>query len=251
MTPINLLLPEKVGFSRNGAELLRDIFDSENNFQTPKPETLIKYLIDKVSDKSSIILDSFAGSGTTAHAVLDLNKEDGGNRKFILVECENYADSITAERVRRVIKGVTTAKDEKLKNGLGGSFTFCELGLAMEIEKILTGELLPNYENLASYVFYTSTGQSLEKPAKSNANFFVGETDLYEIYMIYKPDLAFLRSNESALNDEKVEIIKSRSASKKTKLVFATAKFMGQKELDESGITFCQLPYAIHKIATK
>lgn len=251
MTPINFLSPEKVGFSRNGAELLREIFDNDNNFQTPKPETLIKYLIGKVSDKSSIILDSFAGSGTTAHAVLDLNKEDGGNRKFILVECEDYADSITAERVRRVIKGVPTAKDEKLKNGLGGSFTFCELGQAMEIEKMLTGESLPSYENLASYVFYTSTGKSLESPAKSRSDFFVGETDLFEIYLIYKPDLAFLRSNESALNFEKVETIKSRSASKKTKLVFATAKFMGQKELNESQITFCQLPYSIHKIAGK
>jgi len=54
--------------------------------------------------KNGLVLDSFAGSGTTAHAVLALNKEDGGNRKFILVECEDYADSITAERLRRVIK---------------------------------------------------------------------------------------------------------------------------------------------------
>lgn len=221
-------------------------------FDNPKNKSPIIELIRlSGAGNDDIILDSFAGSGTTAHAVLDLNREDGGNRKFILIECENYADSITAERVRRVIKGVPTAKDEKIKNGLGGSFTFCELGQAMEIEKMLTGESLPAYENLASYVFYTSTGKSLEKPAKSNPDFFVGETDLYEIYLIYKPDLAFLRGNESALNFDKVEIIKSRSASKKTKLVFATAKFMGQKELAESGISFCQLPYAIHKIAGK
>lgn len=58
------------------------------------------------ADKDAIILDSFAGSGTTAQVVLELNKEDGGNRKFILVECEDYADNITAEHVRRVIKGV-------------------------------------------------------------------------------------------------------------------------------------------------
>ena len=75
--------------------------------------------------QDSIILDSFAGSGTTAHAVLALNKEDGGNRKFILVECEDYADSITAERVRRVINGVPGARDAALREGLGGSFTYC------------------------------------------------------------------------------------------------------------------------------
>ena len=60
---------------------------------------------------NDLVLDSFAGSGTTAHAVLLLNKGDGGNRKFILLECEDYADTITAERVRRVIKGVPEAKD--------------------------------------------------------------------------------------------------------------------------------------------
>ena len=69
-------------------------------------------------------LDSFAGSGTTAHAVLAQNREDGGNRRFILVECEGYADSITAERVRRVIKGVPGAKDDALKAGLGGTFSY-------------------------------------------------------------------------------------------------------------------------------
>ena len=66
--------------------------------------------------------------GTTAQAVLALNKEDGGNRKFILIECEDYVDTITAERVRRVINGVTDATDATLREGLGGSFTYCTLG---------------------------------------------------------------------------------------------------------------------------
>jgi len=106
-------------------------------FEYPKPVDLIKHLLRIASDKTSIILDSFAGSGTTAHAVLELNKEDGGNRKFILIECEDYADSITAERVRRVIKGVPDAKDEKLREGLGGSFSYFELGDPIETEGIL------------------------------------------------------------------------------------------------------------------
>ena len=97
-------------------------------FNNPKPHTLIDRILRIATGPNDIILDSFAGSGTTAHAVLALNKEDGGNRKFILVECEDYADSITAERVRRVIRGVPTAKDKALQEGLGGSFTYCELG---------------------------------------------------------------------------------------------------------------------------
>ncbi|MBF0559666.1 MAG: site-specific DNA-methyltransferase [Nitrospirae bacterium] len=215
-------------------------------FNFPKPVDLIKEYV-SLCPKDSIILDSFAGSGTTAHAVLALNKEDGGNRKFILVEMEDYADSVTAERVRRVIKGVPTAKDEKLRAGLGGSFTFCELGKEISIEKILTGESLPDYSSLAKYVFYTATGKSLDKNVKETPDYFVGETDLYEVYLIYKPDIAFLRGSDSALNDIKLKVIADRH-SKKEKLVFATAKYMGQKELSTQNITFCQLPYAIHKV---
>ena len=198
-------------------------------------------------DGELIVLDSFAGSGTTAHAVLDLNKNDGGNRKFILVEMDDYADTTTAERVRRVINGVPTAKDERLKKGLGGSFTFCTLGKEISIEKIITGESLPDYGSLAKYVFYTATGHSLDGTPKDRLDFFVGETDLYEVFLIYKPDVAFLRGNESALNDTKLKAIAARGG-KKEKLVFATAKYMGQKDLSSFNITFCQLPYAIHKV---
>ena len=98
---------------------------------------------------NDIILDSFAGSGTTAHAVLALNKEDGGNRKFILIECEDYADTITAERVRRVINGVPDASNTSLREGLGGSFTYCTLGEPIEVEAMLTGEGLPEFSALA------------------------------------------------------------------------------------------------------
>ena len=246
----SLLSYKDYGHTDEAKKNIKEIFYDfeEIPFQTPKPTKLIKNLLILGCSKDGIVLDSFSGSGTTAHAVLDLNKEDGGNRKFILVEMENYADTITAERVRRVIKGVPTAKDEKLKTGLGGSFTFCELGKEISIEKIITGESLPDYSALAKYVFYTATGKSLTTEAKEKHDYFIGETDLYEVYLIYKPDIAFLRSNDSALNDIKLKTIASRN-SKKEKLVFATAKYMGQKELSEQNISFCQLPYAIHKVA--
>ncbi len=112
---LNLLIYK--GSLESAKNELEEIGFERELFDTPKPSILIKHLLSIASDKSSIILDSFAGSGTTTHAVLDLNKEDGGNRKFVLVECEDYADTITAERVRRVIKGVPNAKDEKLREG--------------------------------------------------------------------------------------------------------------------------------------
>lgn len=95
----------EVGHTDEAKKELKNIFGGIVPFDTPKPTRLIERVMKIATDKDSIILDSFAGSGTTAHAVLDLNKKDGGNRKFILIEMMDYADTITAERVKRVIKG--------------------------------------------------------------------------------------------------------------------------------------------------
>lgn len=84
---------------------LKRIFEDAVPFDTPKPSALIRRILEIATDETSVVLDAFAGSGTTAHAVLDLNKKDGGNRKFILIEMMDYAETITAERVRRVITG--------------------------------------------------------------------------------------------------------------------------------------------------
>ncbi|PIZ30016.1 MAG: hypothetical protein COY40_05580 [Alphaproteobacteria bacterium CG_4_10_14_0_8_um_filter_53_9] len=220
----------------------------EKLFEYPKPLGLIDKILRISTSGDDLILDSFAGSGTTAHAVLALNKEDGGNRKFILVECEDYADKVTAERVRRVIKGVPNAKDAALKEGLGGSFTYCDLGEDISIENLLKGNNLPSFDELAAYAFYTATGQTLAK-VQHGADYLIGETDKYRVHLVYKPDLAFMRGNESALNMPLARsIAKAREDSKKTALVFASQKFMGQKELTEMGIVFCQLPYALHRI---
>lgn len=87
-----------------GTRELKNIFEKAS-FDFPKPLSLIEQIVEIASNEDSIILDSFAGSATTAHAVLNLNKADGGNRKFVCIEMMNYADTITAERVKRVIKG--------------------------------------------------------------------------------------------------------------------------------------------------
>ena len=209
-------------------------------------------------DKNAIVLDSFAGSGTTAHAVLDLNKEDGGNRKFILVQCDEYdpntkkqiniTDKITAERVRRIIKGVSGAKDEKLKKGLGGSFTYCTLGEEINKENLIKGKSLPSYDTLARYVYYTATGETLTT-LEENQNFYVGKTK-YDtaIFVIYKPSKKFLMSSDSALNlTRKVSVLKIMEINKcKKAYVFATACFLPQEDL--KNIKFCQIPFAIHRI---
>ena len=93
-----------VGSSRGAKAEIKKIFGSAV-FDTPKPLGLVRRVVEVATEHNSIVLDSFAGSGTTGHAVLEANKRDGGNRRLILVEMEDYADRLTAERVRRVIDG--------------------------------------------------------------------------------------------------------------------------------------------------
>ncbi len=297
---------EFAGHTDEAKKEVREILGGKGvDFFTPKPLRLLTKILDIAIDEESIVLDSFAGTGTTAHAVLKANKADGGNRKFILVECEDYADKLTAERVRRAIKGYKfkgkqkeelysekitwsnfqkkqkdiLAHIESIENlqagdydkitkqikggvlkvtgereitektpGLGGSFTYCELGEPIDIESLLTGKDLPAFNALAQYVFYTATGQSLDKVAKPGVDGFIGETDLFRLHLFYQPDKSWLRSNEAALNADKVEAINKANKSRKRSIVFAVAKFMSQKELTKQGIEFCQLPYAVHRI---
>ena len=135
VVPLTIWPYEEVGHTDSARKLIKDLFYDRNEpFDNPKSVGLVDRILRLSTGPKDIILDSFAGSGTTAHAVLALNKEDGGNRKFILIECEDYADTTTAERVRRVIKGIPDARDKSLKEGLGGSFTYCELGEPIDID---------------------------------------------------------------------------------------------------------------------
>jgi adenine-specific DNA-methyltransferase len=243
--PTTIWFREDVGDNQEARQSLKDIFSEVDfPFENPKPFSLIEQVLRIATDKDSIILDSFAGSGTTAHAVLDLNNEDGGNRKFILVECEDYADSITAERVRRVIRGVKGAKDEKLREGLGGSFSFFELGDAIDLKGILSGKSLPSYQELARYVYYTATGEEFVEKRVDQKSSFIGESRNFEVYLIYKPDIAFLKT--AALNTKFAEGLGLFKG--KRRLVFAPANFLDASYLAKYSIDFCQLPYEIYRI---
>ena len=171
-------------------------------FDFPKPSKFIQFLIEQVSNSKDIILDSFAGSGTTAHAVLNLNKQDGGNRKFILIEMEDYAETITAERVKRVINGYGD------KEGTGGSFDYFELGQPLFIEEGVLNELV-GIEKIRAYIWYTETHTSYESgftelkdlqdkgnvvttnsgnPANPDSDFFLGKHNDTAYYFNYEPD---------------------------------------------------------------
>ena len=242
--PDTYLRPEDVGFNKDGTGELSEIFESGGVFSQPKPTKLIRFLIGLLRDPDSIVLDSFAGSGTTAHAVLALNREDGGNRRFILVECEDYADTITAERVRRVIKGNPSAKDEDLKSGLGGSFSYFELGRPMRQETLLDGTNLPSYGKLASYIFFTATGEEFLPELVRREEWFIGSSRLYDVFLIYEPKVEELKNMALTLD---VARSLPPSQGNRNRLVFAPTKYLDRDFLHQFRITFQQLPFQIYE----
>ena len=248
--PKSVFYKPEYGSRAGGQMLARILPDQSGQFPYPKAVALLTDIVRIGAPGSSdIILDSFAGSGTTAHAVLALNQEDGGNRKFILVECEDYADSITAERVRRVIGGVAGARDKSLRDGLGGSFTYCTLGPPIDVETMLTGEHLPAYSELAAYLLHTSSGIAVgaDALAAQNDDGLFYEDDRARYYLLYRPDIPWLQSNEGMLNGERAQRISAARAAGKRAIIFGPGKYIGQRDLTTLGVTFVQLPYEMHQ----
>ena len=239
---------DEVGTTTHGTKLVNTILGA-GIFPNPKPITLLHRILFFASGKNSIILDSFAGSGTTAHAVLALNKQDGGNRKFILVECEEYADRITAERVRRVIKGVPTAKDENLQHGLGGDFTYCALGSALEMDRLLSGKDLPNFRALGALLFHIATNEVIDTARIDESAGYLGASTQYHLWLIYKPDVSFLQSDDSALTLSKAREY-AAAYDDKPHLVFAPARFVSDEILRTENIPviYQPLPWALYRI---
>ena len=234
-----------VGNTQGAKRELVSILDfdrSEDVFNTVKPTALVKRILQIATDKDSIVLDSFAGSGTTAQAVLALNKEDGGNRRFVLVECEDYVDTLTAERVRRVAKGVPGAKDKNLAAGLGATFSYFKLGRPMRRESMLKKSGLPAYERLAGYIFFTATGEEFETERVNRDAWFIGTSTLWDVFLIYDTDIDALKNLALTL-----DIAQKLPDSGRKRLVFAPTKYMDAELLHQHRILFSQLPFEIYE----
>src|SRR5262249_48970506 len=145
---------------------------------------------------------------------------------------EDICERITAERVRRVIKGVPEAKDENLRAGLGGTFSYFRLGKELRKQAILDGKDLPSYEALAGYVFFTATGDEFEPKKMNREKWFIGTSGERDVFMIYEPDIEKLK--DMALNLDLARSIAKQS--KRRKLVFAPTKYLDQDYLERLGI---------------
>ncbi len=196
-------------------------------FSFPKPTTLIKYLISIFNSKEFYILDSFAGSGTTAHSVLDLNKEDGGNRKFILVEMEDYANTITTERVKRVINGY--GEDKKAVEGTGGDFTYYELGDSLFLDNGFLNESV-GLDKIHQYVWYSETKEPYNKEKE---NYLLGAKNDTAYYFYYQKD------SITTLDESFLRTIKTKA---NQYIIYADNCLLPQNIIDKYNIVFKKIP---------
>lgn len=228
--------------TEKGQTLLSRIFP-DRVFPSPKPIALVEKVLQIANDENAIVLDCFGGSGTTGHAVLAQNKADSGKRRFILIEFGDYADTVTAERIRRVIRGIPKSDDEALRAGTGGTFSYFDIGDSLAVEDLLAGKKLPTYAEMGRYVYYSATAHEFDGKKISEKEFYVGSDAGRDVFLIYKPDPAYLRS--AALTLDIARALKSKPG--RRKIVFAPTKYLDQEQLDELGIDFAQLPYDLYK----
>ena len=204
-------------------------------FDFPKPVTLIEYLFKFYSDKDSIILDSFAGSGTTAHAVLNMNKQDGGNRTFILVEMEDYADTTTAERVKRVISGYGEGKNAV--EGTGGGFSFYELGEPLLLDAEHLNEAV-GVEKIREYVWFMETKRPFVSVPNDNP-FYLGSNNHVDYYFYYEPETVTVLD---------YDFLTTLSGKADGTVIYADRCALSEEQLTDLNIVFKKIPRDIARL---
>jgi DNA modification methylase len=227
---------------RIGTNEIKALFPNDTRpFDFPKPTGLIEELLSFTTGGDDLILDSFAGSGTTGQAVLQLNQADGQNRRFILVEMkESSAKEITSERVRRVTRGYTNAKSEE-QPGLGGGFRYCQLGEPLFDE---SGEIRKSvsFTDLARHVWFTETGEPLPKE-RVRRNPLLGDYRGTGIYLLYNGILAD-KSPEGG-NVLTRSILADLPPFDGPRVIYCAGCRIGADRLRREGITIRQTPYEI------
>ena len=221
--------------SERGTEVfIKYLGFKKEDFPNPKPVGTIQRILQIATAGDDIILDSFAGSGTTAHAVLNMNKADGGHRKFILVEMMDYADSITAERVKRVIRGYGEGKNAV--EGTGGNFSFYDLGEPLLVGDCLNEAVAP--EKIREYIWFMETKQPYAPPSGGNP-YYLGKHNSTGYYFYYEPqrvtvlDYAFLST-----------ITKKADGT----VIYADRCSISEDKLAKMGVTFKKIPRDISRL---
>ena len=221
--------------SERGTEVfIKYLGFKKEDFPNPKPVGTIQRILQIATAGDDIILDSFAGSGTTAHAVLNMNKTDGGHRKFILVEMMDYADSITAERVKRVIRSYGEGKNAV--EGTGGNFSFYDLGEPLLVGDCLNEAVAP--EKIREYIWFMETKQPYTPPNGGNP-YYLGKHNSTGYYFYYEPqrvtvlDYAFLSTITEKADGT---------------VIYADRCSISEDKLAKMGVTFKKIPRDISRL---
>lgn len=239
LTPHTLWTAPEVGTTDTATKAVLDVMGSDATFETPKSVGLLQRILQVASDKDSLIMDTFAGSGTTGHAVLKQNAEDGGDRRFILVEMdEGIARNVTSERVKRVAQGYTNTKGQVV-DGLGGGFQFCRLSAEPLFDA--DGQIRRDvtFAQLAEFVWFAETGSGYVGNADSP---LLGVHEGRAIYLLYNGILKDKSVSGGNVLTGPVFAILPEFAG--PKVIYAAANRLGARTMRE-GITFKQTPYAL------
>ncbi|MFN3722860.1 MAG: site-specific DNA-methyltransferase [Paracoccaceae bacterium] len=250
MVPRTILPHDDVGHNQTAKrELLEMFFDHSEVFATPKPRTLVERIVKISTAPGDLILDSFAGSGTTGHAVLDLNKQDEGNRRFILCEIDpGIACDVTAERLRRAIDGYDKGGDPtKPVEGLGGGFRFCRLGVPLFDE---FGDIAEEvtYPDLAAHIFFSETGVPIPHRAQSE---LLGTHQGRAVYLLF--DAAHAGAAREAVGnvltlDRLTALPAPPAGFEGVRVVYAEGCTVSADRLRAAGVVFKQIPYQVEGV---
>lgn len=233
--PTNFWPYSETGHTDEAKKQLLAIFEGKTIFETPKPSRLIEFVLQIAGNESALILDSFAGSGTTAHAVLKMNQTDGGHRKFILVEMGDYADTITAERVKRVIAGYGEGK--AATPGTGGDFSYYQLGEPLLLDAEHLNEKV-GVEKIREYIWFMETRQPY-LPVDNGNRYYLGCHQQAGYYFYYEPEQI------STLNYDFLATIPEKADAT---IIYADRCALSDAELLKLNITFKKIPRDIVRL---
>ena len=264
----NLWLFKDVGHTDEAKKEILSIFNGNAVFDTPKPTRLIERILQIATDKDSIILDSFAGSGTTAHAVLNMNRKDGGRRRFILIEMMDYAETITAERVKKVIKNYEKEKQTDLfasndahekekrsplglsKSACYESFSFYELGEPLLINNLLNEKV--DTQTIREYIWFTETGRKIpdEIPKQvrgdGHAELVSASENQYFLGCNYGAAYWFYYEKEKATTLD-IDFLSTITGKYEQYIIYADICLIPQDLLQKNNIIFKKIPRDIKK----
>jgi len=243
VVPATIWLHNEAGQNAEAKAEVRDILsESGDIFITPKPTKLVQKILQVATDKDSLVLDSFAGSGTTGHAVLAQNAEDGGNRHFILVEIDSsISKQITRERLKRVACGYVNTRGKQVE-GIGGDFRFCILGEPLFSPEGQIEEETVSFRDLAHHVFFIATGEPLPHIFDLKTPFLGTAKDI-AVYLLYNGILGDKSVNGGNILTR--EILATLPPYDGTRIIYGNGCRIGPERLKRENIIFRQIPYEV------